>query len=338
MSVAERKNPFGLVEAYRRAFEPGDGAALVIKSINGDLKPIDLERLRFAAAGRSDVIVIDRYVSGDEQRAYAQHCDAYVSLHRSEGFGFTMAEAMAQGKPVIATRYSGNLAFMTEETSYLVDCEVVPVGRGNDPYSPDAQWGDPDLDHAAAQMRRVFTDRDEATARGARAAEHLRATRSLEVVAPRFAELIEESRARVPDAPATWRNHFMRGWRSSPSPSLRRNYEYDWLPDGTRVDDTAQRVFETALQRARDGLDRPAPNPDAPGGSDAVVAWLNTPTFPPRRPVLTRYLLQYWQDHPDLQAKFPDVLASRDAARVFVDWVREHWHEETDIPYRLVPG
>ena len=103
-----------------------------------------------------------------------------MSLHRSEGFGLTPAESMYLGKPVIATGWSGNLDFMTHENSYLVDYELVPVGAEGAPYPADGMWAEPDLDHAARLMRRVFTERDEAAAKGARAAADLRRTHSLQ--------------------------------------------------------------------------------------------------------------------------------------------------------------
>jgi hypothetical protein len=54
--------------------------------------------------------------------------------------------------------------------------------------------------------------------------------------------------------------------------------------------------------------------------------------------VVSRYLVQYWHDHPELQRRFPGVESDRGAARAYVDWVREHWHEDTDVPRRLVPA
>jgi hypothetical protein len=101
--------------------------------------------------------------------------DCYVSLHRSEGFGLTPAEAMYLGKPVIATGYSGNLEYMTAENSYLVDYAVKPIGSRNEPYPPDGEWADPDTDHAARLMREVVENPSEAERRGRQAAIDIRA-------------------------------------------------------------------------------------------------------------------------------------------------------------------
>lgn len=171
LSVLERKNPLGLVEAFKRAFAPGEGPKLVLKSINGDKCLAELRRLEDAAAGHPDIVVLDRYVSAGEKNAMAASCDCYVSLHRSEGFGLTMAEAMLYGKPVIATAYSGNLEFMDDDNSYLVPYTLAIVPQGCEPYPAGAEWADPDLDAAAELMRHVFEHQDEAAARGLRARE-----------------------------------------------------------------------------------------------------------------------------------------------------------------------
>ena len=133
-SIFERKNPLGLIRAFTRAFRAGEGPTLVIKTINGDRKLHDLEKLRAATEGRQDIIVIDEDYSAEEKNSLLGLCDCYVSLHRSEGLGLTMAEAMGLGKPVIATGYSGNLDFMTAENSYLVDYTMGAVPAGSDPY------------------------------------------------------------------------------------------------------------------------------------------------------------------------------------------------------------
>src|SRR4029453_7931307 len=97
-STAERKNPLGLIDAFKRAFGPDDGPVPVSKSINGAKRALELERVRLAAAGRPDVIVRDEYLSSEQHSALLGHCDAYVSLHRSKGFGLDMAKAMGLGK------------------------------------------------------------------------------------------------------------------------------------------------------------------------------------------------------------------------------------------------
>jgi glycosyltransferase involved in cell wall biosynthesis len=157
LSVAERKNPLGLIEAYRRAFGPDDGTRLVIKGINGDVFPDKREQLFDAAADRPDIDVWDRYLSSRDRLALVQLVDCYASLHRSEGLGLTMAEAMALGTPVVATAYSGNLDFMDEHSALLVPATEVLIGPGH-LYPPDGHWADPDLDVAAAHLRTLRDD------------------------------------------------------------------------------------------------------------------------------------------------------------------------------------
>jgi glycosyltransferase involved in cell wall biosynthesis len=209
LSVFERKNPLGLIEAFTRAFEPGEGPVLLIKSINGDRDLASLERLR-QAAKRPDIVVIDRYVSAREKDSYMATCDCYVSLHRSEGFGLTLAEAMAFGKPVVATGYSGNLSFMSDENSYLVPYRKTMVPRGCAPYPPGAEWADPDLRAAARLLRQVWEGQEEARARGERGRRDIGANHSVgrtaAFVRERYDQLREERAALPPEAlelPAT---------------------------------------------------------------------------------------------------------------------------------------
>jgi glycosyltransferase involved in cell wall biosynthesis len=171
---AERKNPTAVVEAFASAFSPGEGPTLIVKSINGrEWEPQQLERLTAIAGGREDIIVRDGYVSAVERDSYLAACDCYVSLHRSEGLGLTMAEAMVCGKPVIATGYSGNLEFMSEENSYLVPYRLVDIPDTWWAYAPGAQWAEPDIDTASLLMRRIWEHPGEAHVMGSRAREEI---------------------------------------------------------------------------------------------------------------------------------------------------------------------
>jgi glycosyltransferase involved in cell wall biosynthesis len=168
-SVIERKNPLGLIGAFSRAFEPGEGPLLVLKTINGDSRPMDLEMVRIAAGSRPDIIVTDGCLPPGQLGSLMAEADCYVSLHRSEGLGLTMAESMALGKPVIATGYSGNLDFMTEENSFLVPFSWTEVPEGAEPYLPGTRWAEPDIEKAASVMRAVVERPEEAAVVGARA-------------------------------------------------------------------------------------------------------------------------------------------------------------------------
>jgi len=181
-STLQRKNPLGLVEAFTRAFEPGEGPELVLKSHNGDFKPERLARLREAAGDRTDIHIVDEFLSSSEMAALMRRADCYVSLHRAEGFGLTLGETMALGKPVIATGFSANLDFMTAENSYLVRHSETQVGPEGENYPATGTWAEPDLDHAAELMRHVWEHQDEARERGARAQREIAEHFSLEAV------------------------------------------------------------------------------------------------------------------------------------------------------------
>ena len=100
--------------------------------------------------------MIDQVYSPDEVLSLMDACDAYVSLHRSEGLGLTMAEAMLMGKPVIATNFSGNVDFMDDTTASSCPHELVKLGRPIPPYDAELQWAQPSEEHASQLMRRVY--------------------------------------------------------------------------------------------------------------------------------------------------------------------------------------
>jgi hypothetical protein len=204
LSVAERKNALGVIAAFRAAFSGGEGAQLVIKCINSEHNPDYHARVRSAVADHPDVRLIDGYMSPTDNRSLSAACDCYVSLHRAEGFGLGMAEAMWNGKPAIATGYSGNLDFMTAENSLLVDHELVPIGEGFDPYPADGVWAQPSVEHAAAHMRRVFEDREFAARLGATAAADIRRTHSAAAAGEILAERLELIRATGRARPGGW--------------------------------------------------------------------------------------------------------------------------------------
>jgi glycosyltransferase involved in cell wall biosynthesis len=169
MSVMKRKNPLALIDAFTHAFSAGSGAQLVIKAINGDKRPVEREALMSAASQHPDITVIDTYFTRVETSSLMNLADCYVSLHRSEGLGLTLSEAMSHGKPVIATNYSGNIDFMDNSNSYLVPWTRVAVGQNAEGYSADATWAEPDVVEAARLMRHVYENQAEAAQIGLKA-------------------------------------------------------------------------------------------------------------------------------------------------------------------------
>ena len=156
-SEMERKNPLGLIRAFRRAFAQTENATLLIKTVRADLAPEALARLQ-TAAGETRVVIFNELAPHARALGMIAMCDCYVSLHRAEGFGLTLAEAMMLGKPVIATGYSGNLEFMKSENSWLVDHQLIPVRDGGRIYQ-SGEWAEPSEEHAVRLMREVFEDR-----------------------------------------------------------------------------------------------------------------------------------------------------------------------------------
>jgi glycosyltransferase involved in cell wall biosynthesis len=168
-SVFRRKNPLATIAAFRQAFADRDDVVLYIKTTNAGRHAREDEELRAAAAGRANIVIRDAYVTNDDYFSMLDACDCYVSLHRSEGFGLTVAEAMALGKPVITTDYSATLEFTNESNSFPVPVRLVTVGDAAPPYPPRSRWAEPDVAAAAEQMARVYANREEAAAVGARA-------------------------------------------------------------------------------------------------------------------------------------------------------------------------
>lgn len=222
-SVPRRKNPLGLVAAFERAFpEPQADAVLVLKSINGDRRPQDRLELEEAIAGRDDIVLLDRRLDRREHETLIASCDCYVSLHRSEGLGLTIGEAMLLGKPVIATGYGGSNDLVTAATAFPVRYEIVPVGTGAAPYDPDDRWAEPDLEHAAELMRHVFEDRAGAARVAARGREHVIAEHGLQAAGRAITERLAQIGARI--APDTG--------TSAPAATLERTQA---TPDGARA-------------------------------------------------------------------------------------------------------
>jgi glycosyltransferase involved in cell wall biosynthesis len=176
LSYAERKNPRIVVEAFRRAFRrPGETypAALVLKTLNADKVPTSAQPLRDMLNDDADMILIERTLSREETLGLIGTCDAVVSLHRSEGLGLLVAEAMVLGKPIIATDYSATTELVTPRTGYPVDYKLIPLNEGDYPFAEGQVWADADVDHAAWQMRQVFRGGTAVAARINAARQHI---------------------------------------------------------------------------------------------------------------------------------------------------------------------
>lgn len=156
-SSAARKNPDGIIAAFAKAFPDDPTARLVIKTQNGQGFPNLLAKLR--AQAPANVEVLDVVWPYAQVKSLIASADVLISLHRAEGFGLTMAEAMALGTPVIGTNWSGNVDFMDETCALMIPSQPIAVDDPQGIYRGQS-WADPDVDAAAAALRRLRADRD----------------------------------------------------------------------------------------------------------------------------------------------------------------------------------
>ena len=181
-----RKNPEGAIRAFSLAFVPDDAVTLLVKVSNAHRAEHRhrLGQMVESAAGAGlDIRFIHDDVPRKQILSLISAADCYVSLHRAEGFSYTCAEAMAYGKPVIATNYSGNLQFMNQRNSYLVDYDEVEVAIPEGPFQRGSVWAEPNVEQAAEFMREVYLDPEATRGLGNRARRDVRRQLSLEAVA-----------------------------------------------------------------------------------------------------------------------------------------------------------
>ncbi len=158
-SAFARKNPLAAIAAFRRAFGNASDRVLVIKLIASGATTWARRALEEAIAGADNIRLIDGMLPEADMMGLMAAADIVISLHRSEGFGLVPAQAMALGKPVIATAWSGNLDFMSKRNSALVSYTLVPVDDPDGVFRSDGQmWADADIGEATEWLRRLADD------------------------------------------------------------------------------------------------------------------------------------------------------------------------------------
>jgi len=167
-SYGERKNPAGAVNAFQAAFKPAQRDVELVVKVRGASSGGLRRWLRKAAAADPRIKVIDRTLDRAQMDALMADCDAFISLHRSEGFGFGAAEALAAGKAVVATNYGGTTDFISPATGYPVDYTLVPVKPGEYVDTDGQVWAAPRLEAAAAALQAIYQDPADAYARTVR--------------------------------------------------------------------------------------------------------------------------------------------------------------------------
>lgn len=160
----ERKNPIAALEAFVRAFRPGE-AELTFKVSNEGTDPKRFARFQAVCAATPGVRIITDILGPEAMEdLYLRH-DVYLSLHRSEGFGLTILEAMRYGLHAVATGWSGNMDFMTGELAHAVPCALVPMAVPSGPCKGlRARWAEPDVEAAAAILRELHQELAETNA------------------------------------------------------------------------------------------------------------------------------------------------------------------------------
>ncbi|WNM59884.1 glycosyltransferase [Candidatus Nitrospira allomarina] len=188
-SYVHRKNPHAVIRAFLQAFpDLSDTRVGVVIKMNGmGLRPKEYQAFLESIDGEdSRIILMDKVLTDRETKSLVKLCDCFLSLHRSEGFGRGLAEAMYLGKPVIATGYSGNLDFTNAHNSCLVDYRLIPVREDEYPFGKGQKWADPDIEHAVWFMKRVVNEPHYAQTIGQHAADFIKTHHSSQAVGTKY--------------------------------------------------------------------------------------------------------------------------------------------------------
>lgn len=196
-SNVDRKNPYSAVEAFRRAFEPDDGAVLLIKCRSARFFPREHRRLVEAAGGRNDIVILDDDLTSSEMAWLIKRADVLLSLHRAEGFGLPLAEAASVGTVVVATGYGGPVDFLSADEACLIPFRLGAVGPHHWPYPVSATWAEPDVVVASEVLRRLRENPREVSERGRRLASSVRSVLSVEACAERLQLRLDELASRA---------------------------------------------------------------------------------------------------------------------------------------------
>jgi glycosyltransferase involved in cell wall biosynthesis len=190
-SLAARKNPEAVAEAFRRVVANNPATGLVLKTHNAARNAADMERLRARIAGLPNVILIDRTLARHEVYELMACCDTFVSLHHAEGFGLCVAEAMFLGKPAVSTDWSATAEYVTSQNGFPVRYHLTRLEHHIDEYVRGTEWAEPDVEHAASCMEKLAADPRLCAALGAQAARDIRERFSAAAVGRRYAQRLE---------------------------------------------------------------------------------------------------------------------------------------------------
>lgn len=157
-STAQRKNPHAALRAFQRAQATASKPALLLcKVVGADLYPETFEALRRQVADTPSIRLMTESLSADDMAVLTASSDIVLSLHRSEGYGLLLAEAIWLGKPTVATGWSSNVEFMDPASSQLVDFDLIPV-EGDGAIYRAGRWADARIDDAAGKLARMIAN------------------------------------------------------------------------------------------------------------------------------------------------------------------------------------
>jgi len=194
-SFVARKNPFGAIRAFHAAFPPGTAShvGLVIKANGAAARPAEAKTFLASPELRDPrIIVINEALDRRRLIGLIKRSGCFVSLHRSEGFGRGIAEALLLEKPVIVTGYSGNMDFTNPQNACIVDYQLVDVGPDEYPHAAGQRWADPDLEQAADYMRRLVNEPAWGATLARRGREVVEAQHGVEAVGRRYRARLEK--------------------------------------------------------------------------------------------------------------------------------------------------
>jgi len=194
-SFIARKNPDGALAAFQKAFPSHGKEKLIIKTINADAHPDAARHLATLAAGEKRCVIINKPLSRAQILGLIKQSACFISLHRAEGFGRVIAEAMALGTPVAATDWSGSACFLDATRGYPVSYALRDVEAGEYPFRDGSQWAEPSIADAANKLRVVRANRDPAITSRARA--FIRDHYGIERVASKLTERLKAIEPRV---------------------------------------------------------------------------------------------------------------------------------------------
>lgn len=205
-SYAERKNPLGILRAYKEAFKKNEKVQLIIKATKLDVNLKYKKQIYDYIKNNDlkDIVIIDDYLSLQQIASLFKSADCYISLHRAEGVGITIMEAMAVGKPVIVTGYSGNLDFSNVNNSFLVKYKITRLKEDLNKgvhYKKGEVWAEPDIEDAAEKMRFVYLNQQKAAEIGKEGQKFIMSHNSLKKIGSIVKKRLRVIRTNNADSP-----------------------------------------------------------------------------------------------------------------------------------------